>query len=61
VLDSKLCGIYTDHAVLVTGWDHDSDSGLDYWMVKNSWASDWGQEGGYIKLAIVEGFGICGV
>jgi len=35
VVDSSLCGVYTDHAVLVTGWGHDSTTGLDYWMVKN--------------------------
>ena len=60
VLDSTRCGTSLDHAVLVTGWGHDSASGLDYWEVKNSWNTTWGDQG-YIKLAIVDGKGICGV
>ena len=60
VLDTSSCGTSLDHAVLVTGWGHDSKSGLDYWMVKNSWGTRWGDKG-YIKLAITNGKGICGV
>ena len=60
VLDSTKCGTSLDHAVLVTGWGHDSTSGKDYWMVKNSWGTGWGDKG-YIKLAIESGKGICGV
>ena len=29
----------TDHALLVTGW------GSDYWVVQNSWGTDWGSHG----------------
>lgn len=59
MLDSTDCGTELDHAVIAVGWGTDEDAG-DYYIVRNSWGASWG-DGGYIKIAAVEGDGICGI
>ena len=37
-----------------------SENGQEYYVVKNSWGADWGDHG-FIKLAIEDGAGVCGI
>jgi cathepsin L len=58
VMTSSKCGTTLDHAVLVVGYGN--EDGQDYWLVKNSWNTTWGDQG-YIKLGRTSTDGICGV
>lgn len=58
IFDSNECGQNLDHAVSAVGYGIEGD--LEYYIVRNSWGESWGDEG-YIKIAAVEGFGICGI
>lgn len=59
VLNSQQCGTELDHGVVAVGYDVDG-SGKPYYLVRNSWGASWGL-GGYVRVAIVDGPGICGI
>lgn len=60
ILSSEDCGLNLNHAVLAVGYD--SSLFHDYYIVKNSWGTFWGDDG-YVKIAAFSFHkeGICGI
>lgn len=52
------CPTRVDHAVVAVGYGYEGNQG--YYIVRNSWSADWGDEG-YLKLGMAEGLGVCGM
>jgi len=58
VLNSSKCGTQLDHAIAAVGYG--VENGQEFYIVRNSWGASWGDKG-YIKIAAVDGLGICGI
>jgi C1A family cysteine protease len=55
ILNDKSCPTHTSHAIGCVGY------GSNYWIVRNSWGTSWGERG-YARIAITgDGVGICAV
>ena len=48
IISSDTCGTFINTWIVIVGYG--SDSGLDYFLVRNAWGSNWG-DNGFVKIA----------
>ena len=57
VIPTSACpSTQTDHAVLLVGYDRNQK----WWKIQNSWGADWGELGGFFRIAMTDGAGVSG-
>jgi len=56
IIMAGTCGNSLDHCVMITGYGN--QSGTNFWWVRNSWGTDWGQAG-YLQVQM--GSDVCGI
>ena len=58
VSSSKCPASGINHAVTMVGYGYDDTVNKDYWIIKNSWGENWGEDG-YFRIK--RGSGTCGI
>lgn len=61
VFDEPKCKTKHNHWMLMVGYGRDDSVNKNYWKLKNSWGSSWGQQGYLFIARKGDGEGECGV
>jgi len=56
---SEYTASHINHVVVVVGWGRD-DVGNDYWLLRNSWGVEWGEDG-FMRIVRSDNSGPAGV
>jgi len=60
IFSAKECETSANHFGLLVGYGKREWDGQEYWILKNSWGTGWGEKG-FAKIAMQEGEGVCGI
>ena len=60
IFNDYSCGVENDHYVTAVGYGTDTTNGMSYFILKNSWGTNWGEQG-YMRIASLSGVGLCGM
>jgi len=44
---SKMASQQLDHTIFLVGWGVDKATGMNHWIVRNSYGDDWGMNGDF--------------
>jgi KDEL-tailed cysteine endopeptidase len=59
ITEADGCPTNIDHAILAVGYGN--ENGTEYYIVKNSWGTSWGEDG-YVRIEAIDGRkGVCGI
>jgi C1A family cysteine protease len=56
IFHSRDCPTEINHSITIVGWG--IENGIKYWIIKNSWGTDWGEKG-YFRIK--RGVNMCGI
>ena len=61
IVDGTFCGPVLNHFITIIGYGT-SSQGVDFWLIRNSWGGNWGEDGYFRMLRTMDqGFGTCGI
>lgn len=58
IVSAAGCSSNPNHVVIIVGYGYDTTVNKNYWIMRNSWGSSWG-DNGYFKME--RGVGACGI